>query len=210
MMTPLDVLTCVSRTPLLSTVSQCDPVNVAVRFPPTATDWASVWTTGLVGVVAALLGSSIGAWIAIRHGMKMRKMDEDRHLTERVADLVHRLDNVRRVASDYYDDKATGRNRASNAESGPIHVHKAPEGVLAEGRKALVGVSEGLGYLTLVAPEQIANRAKLAAGRVDKLYEMLETEGGFMESDYMSLLNSFDAARTDLVHAIAPALRHGS
>lgn len=203
----LESLTCVSAPSLLQTVILCEPINLALNVPAAATDWTAIVSAGGIGVIGALLGSAVGAWMAINHSSRVRAEDQMRHLRERVAELIFRLDGVRRSVVRYYDDPQTGRRAMTGLTEGrratDITVLKAGADVLREAQSARDDAAAVLGYLRLIAPEKISDLATKAATRAGELESLAHND--FLESDYTTRLSAFLAARADLEHEIAPA-----
>jgi hypothetical protein len=83
-----------------------------------------------------------------------------------------------------------------------ITVWKAPTTVLAEAQAAKDGASAVLGYLNLIASKRLFDLAETAFTQAGSL-ELMATND-FLESEYRSRLNAYEAACADLKKEIAP------
>jgi hypothetical protein len=199
-----EVLTCVSTTPLLRTILQCDPINVAVNVPAPTTDWPGIITAAVIGVIGALFGSTVGARMAIKHSERLRAEDQTRHLRERVAELIFRVDGVVRALERYYQDFQTGRAPVmQGGKEVDITVSKPPASVLDEAQAAKDDASAILGYLGLTAPGKISDLAEKAATKAGMLKLLMD--GAFPESEYRHRFAEYESARAELKKEISPA-----
>lgn len=201
-------LECTSTVPFLPSVLQCDFNSIVVRVDQPATNPWVVWMPVIVAALAAILGSVLGAAIGVGHSRKSREADEQRHLKERFAELIYKMDSVRRISDDHRNGPSTGRTKISEQGTERMFV-TAPTALISDSLKsALAEVSAVLGYLILVAPAVKIGAAQVAATRVRKLFEVLSEPvsplgfWGYWESDHDAAASRYDAARQALLLAV--------
>lgn len=175
-----------------------------VNVPAPATDWPAILTGALIGVLGALQGSAVGAWIAIGHSRSVRRDDQDRHLKERTAALISRLDDAYRAVDDYYEDPSTGRNDVT-ADGGKadVKVRVLPTTHQQRAEESLADASAVLGYLALIATDEVVHAAKRAATKARELFDFV-SKTDFLESQYRIRESAFHAARSDVSFLVAP------
>lgn len=195
----LAALTCTNKIPLAPEIFRCEPINVAVNVPTPTTDWPAIMTAALIGVLGALLGSAVGAWIAITHSRSVRREDNLRHIKERSAELLSHLSAAHRIISDYYDDGGTGRNAVPNG----IKVRAMPDTHHKGAKDSLAAASAVLEYLSLVGPTDLSDAAKRAASSTRELFEFV-IGSDFLEVDYKKYETKFQTRKSDLVLLVSP------
>lgn len=187
---------------------QCDLTNIVVQVAPSETNTLLVWAPAIIGALAAIVGATVGAFIGVRHSRRTRDADEKRHLKERFAELIHRMDNTLGISDGYRHDGDAYRQQKNPDSTEEIFVDFRPATVRNANKQALTQVSAVLGYLTLVAPADQVSAAQKASSKVRNVTEVLESEEkflsrrGFWEHDYDRASNAYKASRDDLLVSI--------